>query len=103
MTKVPEVESLYHNLEYRDGTVYLNFNGENKKYVGSKGEEIILDGDNKPVYAPAVVGTYNYFSYPVDENMIFDGGVTSVKDTWTAYVSGGNAVLAEPEDYITLR
>ena len=41
--------------------------------------------------------------YPVDENMIFDGGATSVKDTWTAYVSGGNAVLAEPEDYITLR
>ena len=36
-------------------------------------------------------------------NMIFDGGATSVKDTWTAYVSGGNAVLAEPEDYITLR
>ena len=42
-------------------------------------------------------------TYPVDENMIFDGGATSVKDTWTAYVSGGNAVLAEPEDYITLR
>ncbi len=69
MPKIPEVESLYHNLEYRDGTVYLNFNGENKKYVGSKGEEIILDGDNKPVYDPAVVGTYNYFSYPVDENI----------------------------------
>ena len=103
MPKIPEVESLYHNLEYRDGTVYLNFNGENKKYVGSKGEEIILDGDNKPVYDPAVVGTYNYFSYPVDENMIFDGGATSVKDTWTAYVSGGDAVLVEPEDYITLR
>ena len=42
-------------------------------------------------------------TYPVDENLIFDGGATSVKDTWTAYVSGGNAVLAEPEDYITLR
>lgn len=42
-------------------------------------------------------------TYPVDENMIFDGGATSVKDTWTAYVSGGDAVLAEPEDYITLR
>ena len=26
-----------------------------------------------------------------------------MKDTWTGYVSGGDAVLAEPEDYITLR
>ena len=26
-------------------------------------------------------------TYPVDENMIFDGGATSVKDTWTAYFS----------------
>ena len=44
-----------------------------------------------------------YNLYSVDENLIFDGGATSVKDTWTAYVSGCNAVLAEPEDYITLR
>ena len=42
-------------------------------------------------------------AYPADENMVFDGGDTSVKDTWTAYVSDGNAILAEPEDYITLR
>ena len=48
-------------------------------------------------------GKITNWSTPVDENMIFDGGATSVKDTWTAYVSGGNAVLAEPEDYITLR
>ena len=25
------------------------------------------------------------------------------EDTWTGYVSDGNAVLAEPEDYMTLR
>ena len=42
-------------------------------------------------------------AYPADENRISDGGDTSVKDTWTAYVSGGNAILAEPEDYMTLR
>ena len=42
-------------------------------------------------------------AYPADENMVFDGGETSVKDTWTAYVSDGNAILAEPENYINVR
>ena len=42
-------------------------------------------------------------AYPTDDNMGFDGGNTFVKDTWTEYVSDGNAVLAEPEDYMTLR
>ena len=42
-------------------------------------------------------------AYPADENMVFDGGETSVKDTWTAYVSDGNAILADPEDYINVR
>ena len=39
-------------------------------------------------------------AYPTDENIVFDGGDTSVKDTWTGYISDGDAVLAEPEDYI---
>ena len=42
-------------------------------------------------------------AYPEDENIVFDGGDTTVKDTWTGYVSDGNAILAEPEDYMTLR
>ena len=42
-------------------------------------------------------------AYPTKENIVFDGGDTSVEDTWTTYVSDGNAILAEPEDYITLR
>ncbi|MCQ4774200.1 ABC transporter substrate-binding protein [Lacrimispora saccharolytica] len=50
-----------------------------------------------------LVTPQNMEVYPADENMVFDGGDTSVKDTWTAYVSDGNAILAEPEDYITLR
>ena len=33
----------------------------------------------------------------------FEGGDTTVRDTWSAYVSGGNAALAEPENYIKLR
>ena len=26
-----------------------------------------------------------------------------IHDTWTGYISDGDAVLAEPEDYMTLR
>ncbi len=42
-------------------------------------------------------------AYPADENIVLDGGDVTVKDTWTGYVSEGDAVLAEPEDYMTLR
>ena len=42
-------------------------------------------------------------AYPADENIVFEGGDTTVKDTWTESVSESNAVLAEPKDYITLR
>ena len=42
-------------------------------------------------------------AYPTDENIVFDGGDTAVKDTWTGYISDGEAILAEPEDYMTLR
>ena len=42
-------------------------------------------------------------AYPTDDNIVFDGGNTSVKDTWTGYISNGDAVLAEPEDYINVR
>ena len=38
-----------------------------------------------------------------DESRAFKGGDTEVRDTWSAYVSGGNAALAEPENYIKLR
>ena len=42
-------------------------------------------------------------AYPTDENIVFEGGDTTVKDTWTGYISDGDAILAEPEDYMTLR
>ena len=42
-------------------------------------------------------------AYPADENIVFDGADTTVKDTWTESVSENNAVLAEPKDYMTLR
>ena len=42
-------------------------------------------------------------AYPTDENIAFEGEDTFVKDTWTGYISDGDAILAEPEDYVTLR
>ena len=42
-------------------------------------------------------------AYPTDENIAFEGEDTFVKDTWTGYISDGDAILAEPEDYMTLR
>ena len=38
-----------------------------------------------------------------DKSGASTGGDTWVKNTWTEYVSGGGAALAEPENYITLR
>lgn len=38
-----------------------------------------------------------------DESRTFEGGDTTVRDTWSTYVSGGNAALAEQENYIKLR
>ena len=38
-----------------------------------------------------------------DKNIVFDGGDVQVTDAWIDYVSDGDVILAEPEDYITLR
>ena len=38
-----------------------------------------------------------------DKSARFTGGDQQVKSTWTEYVSGGGAALAEPENYMTLR
>lgn len=42
-------------------------------------------------------------AFPEAQNLAFTKEDAPVKDTWINYVSNGDAVLAEPEDYITLR
>ena len=61
----------------------------------------VQDGDTFTVTCLAI--PKHMEAYPADDTVVFDEGDTSVKDTWTEYVSDGNAVLAEPEDYMTLR
>ena len=42
-------------------------------------------------------------AYPAGDSIAFEGDDTFVKNAWTAYISDGDAILAEPEDYMTLR
>ena len=42
-------------------------------------------------------------AYPAEKGIVFDGGNPTVETTWIEYVSDGNAILAEPEDYINVR
>ena len=61
----------------------------------------VQDGDTFTVTCLAI--PKHMEAYPADDTVVFDGGDTTVKATWTGYVSDGAAVLAEPEDYMTLR
>ena len=45
----------------------------------------------------------NMTPFLTDEDHGFAKEEQQVKDTWVDYVLQGNAVLAEPEQYITLR
>ena len=69
--------------------------------------KVIKDGkkvqDNDTFTVTCLAIPKHMKAYPADENIVFEGGDTTVEDTWTGYVSDGDAVLAEPEDYITLR
>ena len=75
-------------------------NGYTVRKVTKDGKKV---QDNDTFTVTCLATPQHMEAYPADENMVFDGGETSVKDTWTAYVSDGNAILADPEDYINVR
>ena len=75
-------------------------NGYTLSKVSKNGKQI----QDKDTFTVTCLAAPQYMeAYAAEENIVFDGGDTSVEDTWTTYVSDGNAILAEPEDYITLR
>ena len=75
-------------------------NGYTLSKVTKNGKQI----QDKDTFTVTCLAAPQYMeAYPAEENIVFDGRDTSVEDTWTTYVSDGNAILAEPEDYITLR
>ena len=61
----------------------------------------VLDSDRFTVTCLAI--PKHMEAYPAQEGIVFDEGKATVKTTWTEYVSEGNAVLAEPENYINVR
>ncbi len=54
--KVSEKETIFHNLKYKDGTPYINFDEKYKKYVNEDEYKLILDNNNKPIYNSEIVG-----------------------------------------------
>ena len=67
----------------------------------TKNEKPVQDKDTFTVTCLAI--PQHMEAYPTGKNITFDGEDISVKDTWTKYVLEGDAVLAKPEDYMTLR
>ena len=73
-------------------------------YILSK---VIKDGkkvqDNDTFTVTCLAAPKHMKAYPADANVVFEEGDSTVEDTWTGYVSDGDVVLAESEDYMTLR
>ena len=85
-------QAIYHNIEKKNGTIYFIFSEETryKKYVNEDGYELILDQNNKPVYDPVVVGTYNFHTYDGLKNPIDLVSHTKDMELWEKYGTGPN-------------
>ena len=59
--------------------------------------------DNDTFTVTCLATSKHMEAYPTEDNIVFDVGDTTVKDTWTGYVLKDDAILAEPEDYINVR
>ena len=44
----------------------------------------------------------SFAPFLADDSRVFEKGKSNVKTEWTQFVTKGGAVLAEPENYITL-
>jgi len=93
LNKIEANQAIYHNIEKINGEWYFKFGKTNryKKYVNEDGYELILDQNNKPVYDPVVVGTYNFHTYESMAKNPIDF-VSHVKDInlWKKYGTGPN-------------
>jgi len=92
LTEIKAEEAIYHNIEKINGEWYFIFNKDAryKKYADEDGRELILDQNNKPVYDPVVVGTYNFATYrKIVEPDALAHLITDVK-LWKKYRTGPN-------------
>ncbi|MDC7956193.1 hypothetical protein PKF05_10180 [Fusobacterium simiae] len=92
LNKIKANEAIYHNIERKNGKWYFNFSEETryKKYVDEDGHELILDQNNKPVYDPVVVGTYNFFTYNSKLELANWGRHLQDIKLWKKYGTGPN-------------
>ncbi|WP_233573321.1 hypothetical protein, partial [Leptotrichia sp. OH3620_COT-345] len=88
LKKIPANQSIYHNIEYKNGTAYFYFDDRYKKYVQDDGYELILDKNNKPVYNPTITGTYNFYTYSSIINIDAFQHLLSDVELWKKYGSG---------------
>ena len=100
LNKIEANQAIYHNIEKINGEWYFKFGKTNryKKYVNEDGYELILDQNNKPVYDPVVVGTYNFHTYESMAKNPIDF-VSHVKDInlWKKYGTGPNDPTTKEE------
>ena len=100
LNKIEANQAIYHNIEKINGEWYFKFGKTNryKKYVNEDGYELILDQNNKPVYDPVVVGTYNFHTYESMAKNPIDF-VSHVKDInlWKKYGIGPNDPTTKEE------
>lgn len=59
-------------------------------------------GDNDTVTVTCLATSKQMEALPASESGTSAGEDALVKNTWTEYVSGGDAALAEPENYMTV-
>ena len=92
LKEIKAEEAIYHNIEKINGVWYFIFDKKirYKKYGNEDGYEVILDQNNKPVYDPVVVGTYNFATYrTIVEPDALAHLLTDVK-LWKKYGTGPN-------------
>ena len=92
LNKIKANEAIYHNIERKNGKWYFNFSEETryKKYVDEDGHELILDQNNKPVYDPVVVGTYDFYTYDSKKSKDAIMHVLTDLSLWKKYGTGPN-------------
>lgn len=68
--------------------------------VRKNGKEV---RDDETFSVTCLATAAHFAPFRKDESRVFTPGEDRVKDVWLRYVSAGNAVLAQPEAYITLK
>ena len=92
LTEIKAEEAIFHNVKKINGEWYFIFGEKTryKKYVNEDGYELILDQNNKPVYDPVVVGTYDFYTYDSKKSKDAIMHVLTDLSLWKKYGTGPN-------------